>query len=430
MSATAPKLAKHRPSAAAAAPARDDAPALNNARDNALNNARNHAPHQARGYLPQLDGLRALAVALVVIHHAFLDDPRALLTALSLGAVGVRMFFVLSGFLITGILLDMRQRQLPLGAALRTFYIRRILRIFPLYYLALGVLWLLNFPNFRATALWHLFYGTNFYITGHPSTALTGYGHFWSLAVEEQFYLLWPLAILALPRRWLKPLLLTCVAGSVGYRLVARFALHGSWWNSHIPLWGCVDALALGALLASLRPADSNADARQMKWLERAGQLGAVALVATFALRLADRGYKFHHATLELTVSLATVWLLIALVRADPANGPVKSPLKRLFSLRPLAYVGRISYGIYVVHPMVIALLWRQSPTGPTPLVRVAAVAASLLVAALSWHLYEGPINRLKDRFASLAPKPRRAADTARPEAELDGRVNLGAELS
>src|SRR5262249_40880734 len=154
-------------------------------------------------YMPQLDGLRAVAVLAVVAHHTL---PGPLVDALNPGAAGVRLFFVLSGFLITGILLGCRESMAQQGAgqALASFYARRFLRIFPLYYFALAVVLLAGVQEARDGAAWHLAYLSNVY--GVRQGWLGSLAHFWSLAVEEQFYLVWPALVLSLPRPWLGPL--------------------------------------------------------------------------------------------------------------------------------------------------------------------------------------------------------------------------------
>ncbi len=182
-------------------------------------------------HLDQLDTLRAFAVTAVLIRHFWPE----LQPGLDLGARGVHLFFVLSGFLITGILL--RSRALVedsgrgTGLAIRRFYIRRFLRIFPIYYLVLAVTWALGFPDVRSGIVWHLAYGSNilFAIENQwpPTTA-----HLWSLSVEEQFYLIWPLLMLLVPRRHLRTVI-ACLR-------THRPAVPNGW----IPWWTQLDRLA------------------------------------------------------------------------------------------------------------------------------------------------------------------------------------------
>lgn len=145
-------------------------------------------------YMPHLDGLRAFAVGLVIYSHWM---PGHYQFKLPWGSAGVQLFFVLSGFLITGILLRCRTSVARLSA-LRAFYVRRILRIFPLFYCVLLLAYVLNIEPVRETVFWHLPYLSNFYFfsIGRWDGDIS---HFWSLAVEEQFYLFWPAIVMFVP---------------------------------------------------------------------------------------------------------------------------------------------------------------------------------------------------------------------------------------
>ena len=154
-------------------------------------------------YRPQLDGLRAVAVLAVAWSHW----ERPYQFGIPFGA-GVHLFYVLSGFLITGILLEVRQQH-QRGAALRTFYIRRALRIFPAFYLTLAFAWWAEVPPLRETLAWHATYLSNAQIV-LTETWPGAISHFWSLAVEEQFYLLWPWLIVFVPERLLLRVVVCC----------------------------------------------------------------------------------------------------------------------------------------------------------------------------------------------------------------------------
>jgi peptidoglycan/LPS O-acetylase OafA/YrhL len=164
---------------------------------------------QKRGYeslehIPQLDLLRAIAVTLVIISH-WLPGSHVLNRYTPNGMLGVVIFFVLSGYLITRILLSLRvksrQGLLLKGKAVRNFYVRRALRIVPLYFAVLGIVTALDVGSFRENWAWHWTYLSNIYFYFHPGD-ISGY-HIWTLSVEEQFYLVWPLIILFMPRRYL-----------------------------------------------------------------------------------------------------------------------------------------------------------------------------------------------------------------------------------
>lgn len=169
-------------------------------REGESNKSTAQAPASALSHMKQLDGLRAIAVLSVLYYHFYSN-------ALPFGIMGVRLFFVLSGFLITGILLQCRRLAETGGQSslftLRRFYIRRFLRIFPLFYLVLLVSAVINLQGFRDGLWWHAAYLSNVYFAAGGNAGATI--HFWSLSVEEQFYLIWPWLILYVPRAWLPP---------------------------------------------------------------------------------------------------------------------------------------------------------------------------------------------------------------------------------
>jgi peptidoglycan/LPS O-acetylase OafA/YrhL len=357
-------------------------------------------------HMAQLDGLRALAAGMVVCYHFW----RHAREYVHLGGIGVLVFFVLSGFLITGILLRSRSGldsgRTTAGVTLRHFYIRRVLRIFPLYYFALAIAWYGKVSGAREGMLWHVGYLSNvhfFLVNAVHHGAWGGHvGHFWSLAVEEQFYLLWPWVILFARRRWLPGIALGMAAVGPIFRLVV-FSLTGNDITPVLPL-GCVDSLALGAYLAMtvlpefkshplIRPIGANA-----LW-------SGLMLFAAYQAAVQTGGFwRFRIVSFDLAVALVGVWLV-----ARAARG-MKGPVGRFLELAPLRYLGTISYGIYVYHNMLPELLPKAArrlgfpdllaPLGDqTVPYLIFYAAASVAVAAVSWHFFEGPINRLKARF-------------------------------
>ena len=206
-------------------------------------------------YLAQLDGIRFLAIIPVLMFHLPLPG-------FSLGWSGVQLFFVLSGFLISGILLDSREDP----HYFRNFYARRALRIFPIYYLGLGVLVVGGLATGQAVsdAPWYLFYLQN-HLLGQtnfsPDFPLL-FNHTWSLAIEEQFYFLWPLAVRLLPRRALTATAFALLAVGAISRM-AFLAGTGSTAMTFTSLPTEVDALAAGALLAILQRSGLPATAMQ-----------------------------------------------------------------------------------------------------------------------------------------------------------------------
>ena len=370
--------------------------------------ARDDGPH-----MPQLDALRAVAVLGVLASHFCRDTP-ALAAA---GHLGVRLFFVLSGFLITGILLRCRalvDAGQPIGLTLRRFYARRALRIAPLYYAVLLLAWVAGIPYMREAAAWHAAYLSNIYFV--RIDAWQGpLSHFWSLAVEEQFYLVWPALILLVPQRSLVRAVVGVVALGPLYRAAGELA-----GLPQMALWTmpftALDALGFGALLAL--PADpSRAPDRPRPtagWLPGAAVVSA-ALLAWYLGAWTERPTSFfwlmNHGLGELAWTV--VFGAVVLGAARGFRGPVG----RCLEWAPLAYVGRISYGIYLIHlfvpmflPRALAAAGLAYPASEG--YRFACLtAATIALAALSWTLYERPLNGLKRWFpyggAAAARTPR-----------------------
>ena len=331
--------------------------------------------------LTQLDGLRGLAVLSVLVHHTWSGVTRG---------HGVTVFFVLSGFLITGILLDLRGRPNAMGV----FYARRFLRIFPLYYAVVLGAAALGQPAVRETLVWTLSYLTNIRMAfagpiGRPLD------HFWSLAVEEQFYVIWPALVLFLPRRALPWLFAAaCCCGPLSRSFLASATgMNPATANMVTP--SCLDALAAGALLAYW----PNVSARRTRLL---GGLGLAGIAACGLAAWADLpGSDFRHVLEGDFVILAT----IAVVHAAAQQRA------RWLAFGPLVYVGVISYGVYVYHEFVQLSPLGRLPLGPARFLLVTA--GTLAVASVSWFLFEKPINDLKRhvpyRLRARAAEPRRS---------------------
>ncbi|MEP7118611.1 MAG: acyltransferase [Acidobacteriota bacterium] len=342
-------------------------------------------------YSPQLDGLRAVSVVAVAYSHWL----PAWQLGLPLGA-GVHLFFVLSGFLITRILLACRDRP-QRGAAVARFYVRRVRRLFPAFYLVLATAWLANVPLVRDTWPWHAAYLSNLRIAldgrwmGHVS-------HLWSLAVEEQFYLLWPWLIVWAPRRWLAPLLgVAVMVGPVTRCAAAASGLGESFW-ALVP-GGSADSLALGALVAlgAWRSPNRRASGAP-QWpgasLVTAAALGWCALAAADALGL--------HLAMAIVVWRQLLQGIVFAWLVGHAVSGFGGPAGRLLAHRWSVALGRISYGVYLIHPFAPLVL--ASALGAVglgmfvpvhPLWRAAAALITTVgLAAAMWRLVERPLRQ------------------------------------
>jgi peptidoglycan/LPS O-acetylase OafA/YrhL len=327
--------------------------------------------------LLQLDGLRGVAVSLVMAFHFIPWIDRYA----PLGSIGVRLFFVLSGFLITRILLD--ARSVEPSAALRSFYVRRGLRIFPLFYLVLALAALINIGPVRDTIAWHVSYLTNFYLfdrgNWHGSIS-----HLWSLAVEEQFYLVWPFVVLWLPERRLP----VAVTAMVCLAPVSRLLIGGP-MNSVLPL-SCVDSLGAGALLAL--------PATRQAMMSAGFLIGGPLTIASLALRAAGYGSPATEVALDFGVSLSAAWFV-----GRAAKG-FTGWIGACLTARPVTYAGTISYGLYLYHGFMPYLLGRYI-TGfidmPWMTRSALLTAGTIATAAASWRFFEAPILKYKDRLAT-----------------------------
>jgi peptidoglycan/LPS O-acetylase OafA/YrhL len=366
------------------------------------------SPDARDAHAPALDGVRAIAVLLVMLHHAGLPYTPF---PIDLGLLGVRLFFVLSGFLITGILLegrDARARgEITLGPLARSFYARRALRLVPVYYGTLLVLVVLDAARVRDDLPWHALYATSF-LVARENGWIGIASHFWSLSVEELFYLLFPWLVLATPRRALPWICATFLLSGPLFRGLG--VMHGlGRWPLLYTLPGCTDPLAVGALLAILHREAPSTLPRTRAALVAVAAIGlAIATEitaspgATALSHAASASKGLLHALLMGALVSACAAPRAAFVEGAPEPA---SWLARALAWAPLGYLGRISYTLYLVHPMVPYALRRLGVDTDSGLSLLAgAFVIPIAIAALSWHLVEAPILTLKRRFPYTRP--------------------------
>jgi peptidoglycan/LPS O-acetylase OafA/YrhL len=356
--------------------------------------------------MPQLDGLRAFAVMSVLVHHLLEPTlPSMVSSVLGFGLLGVRMFFVLSGFLITGLLIRARDAidagSVSSPQAIRLFYVRRTLRIFPLYYLVLALALAFGDAGVRAQLPWLATYTYNFWISW-LGWYTSHFSHFWSLCVEEQFYLLWPWIIVYAPRRqWTTIVIVMIVCAPVYRALAMLLGLNEIALYTLTP--SSLDALGIGALLATItggQPATASLE-RRLRWI--ALPIGVVGLMLSAFSTMVS-------ATLaEFMVALIFVWLVAGASRGFAGIG------RAILEAPVILYLGKISYGIYVYHPLVqdvAGLLLEAGDMQPPPKAAHFLLVSLLTigVASISWWCFERPINALKNRFREPATRVARAS--------------------
>lgn len=332
---------------------------------------------EANGYRPGFDGLRAIAVSLVWLCH--LRAP-----GFANGALGVDIFFVLSGYLITGVLAEEYRRNGRID--LRNFYIRRVLRLTPALWLLFTatLCWYAVEPRIRPGLLGATMVSASYLMNWNRIFYWAGegfLGHTWSLSIEEQFYLLFPVALILLPRRYWIGIALIAAAASATWLISLGFsgAAIGRIYNG-------LDCRMAGLLLgAGCTLLGQSVRARLAPYLPATGVAAVVGM--SLLLFLSAMQHPKEFALFTVVASLLAALLIIAV------DG---GWCRRALSLKPIVELGRYSYGVYLWHYPLIVVVTFYRLSAPWLL---ATIPATLIVASLSFHFVERPILRLKTRF-------------------------------
>jgi peptidoglycan/LPS O-acetylase OafA/YrhL len=344
------------------------------------------------GYQPTLDGLRAVAVSAVVLCHATGYPAH--------GGLGVDIFFVLSGFLITTLLLE--EHATRGVVSLRSFYVRRARRLLPALFALLLVFAIVRtargFTERDAIGLvGALGYCTNLLLSFTPQQLPTALTHLWSLSLEEQFYLVWPVLLLIILRANRRAaVLLLCLVIVLTTAQDARLTASGATWRTFAAPDTRSVALAIGCLTGVLF---ASGRFRPGKIVRRYAE-PAVFVVVLFVLFTATPGRWFHYG-LRLGFACAIALLLMTTLEGSSALG-------RVLSLAPVVWLGKISYSLYLWHyPVFVALGMVRSdgPVSTGPLTRLAALALSLILASCSYYLVERPFRRPRTRLEIGVPR-------------------------
>jgi peptidoglycan/LPS O-acetylase OafA/YrhL len=371
---------------------------------------------QLGGNIAEVDGLRGIASLLVLLHHFWPSNAgifHKLVEVAHLGWIGVDLFFVISGFLITGILLDSKGQANYYSA----FYARRALRIFPLYYLFLLMLFVVipfvqkgaylatAFIHQSGNPLWYFLY------LGNVREAITGRepGYFlaplWSLSIEEQFYLTFPLVVSALSRRRLRTLLYGLVIAAPFFRLVTALLIPGNERIQYLATPSRVDVISLGALLAL--------ELRSGGLLAARRNASTCLLVMTTVLAIAfsfgglNRMHLFcrvaGYSLVALTFASLLLWTLVHRDRLSTA----------FLRFPPLMRVGKWCYGVYLLQrpaEMIFlkCLSYFRVEIGAAPfLFMMGEMLSVFIIAGCSWYLFESRILKLKKYFVAFDSRRR-----------------------
>jgi peptidoglycan/LPS O-acetylase OafA/YrhL len=375
-----------------------------------------------KGYIKGIDGLRAIAVIWVMLGHVATSIDWTAVTVIdklfvlliNSNWVGVQLFFVISGFLITKILLEGKDQQ----HQIRNFYIRRSLRIFPIYYITLAYIFI-ALPLFNATPTWldsvteqQWWFWTYLNNWSRPFYEFGGITHLWSLAIEEQFYLIWPFIVVFLSTKRVMQISLFMVISAP----IARFAMYyyaGNFgmtdeqgsraaYNFTFARW---DAIALGAYLAVLMT-----NKAAVAWLSAHGKKLLIIVIAVIAVQIVVN-HNFTSVAQgigilnQTTASFAfAIALFFVVVNSD-------KPMVSFLELSWMKSIGKVSYAMYIFHLPLMMFWLKLSPPDLTgvnqwlvvPVVLSYTAGFTLLIylmSLLSWHFIEHPILKLKKRYA------------------------------
>lgn len=357
-----------------------------------------------------IDGLRGIAVLLVLFFHVALALPwqgalsKTIATPLRYGWIGVDIFFVISGFLITGILLRTREKQ----KYFLNFYFRRILRIMPAYYMLLLAVFVVmpmllpfesaEMTNLKSNQLWLWTHLTNWGYVWHrtvfTSADWLNLDHLWTLAVEEQYYLVWPLVVFFFTNRRLKYVCVTCILFSFTLRMICwQLGIRNG--ALYFPTPCRLDCLSMGAMVAIyvLEYGVSDQLVRIAKWVFAGSCLGIAVITAVRG------GFEFIDSFVVVfgitLVGAATSSLIVLMVAENPNKLLIST-----MTWKPLRWVGKYSYGLYLLHMVVLApMRYLEIPQrlkhslGNEVIANAAFVllffTLSFGVAVVSWHCNE-----------------------------------------
>lgn len=358
-------------------------------------------------YHKELDGVRAIAVFMVIFFHFFfkpeLNFPPLLIKFANFGRTGVSLFFVLSGFLITRILIATKESP----GYFSNFYIRRSLRIFPLYYLYLTLIFIIlpliagkPFPPFNLQ-VYNWIYLQDFALAfrwEHVSPR-----HLWSLSVEEHFYLFWPLLIYLLT---VGKIVITSVSIIV-IAFVVKYLMIEYDYIAYYFTFARIDELSMGALLAVLEIKNKLIDKNANKFLliSVALAIPTVALLAIFT----DLG----SAIIQIVKYNLLAFTFLGIIAYVISIGETSWP-KRFLRNKPMVFAGKISYGLYIYHPLCIAAVCSIFPKMNLALVFVIALGFTILVASASYYLFELNFLKLKRFFEYKKEKAIQSVDPNR----------------
>ena len=368
-------------------------------------------------HIKQLDAFRFFAFMGVFIAHSYKIDNK-LFHQIPFG-YGVNLFFVLSGFLITGILLDDREDStLKKGKALRNFYIRRALRIFPIYYGTVLFLYYIKFQNYEEVTPWLLCYAANIHIW-LQLPYMGSYNHLWSLGIEEQFYLVWPFIILFFPKKHLLKVIYLAIFVSLAFK-IGLYLYIGHWHPAiNAATISYIDAFGMGGLIAYWKR-------HNVQWLEKGSKYSKWLLLLMFTLFMTMKfniEQPFFHVMDDIFAN-ALFGFISFLILLPASHDAYSGWFKKVLDNKIIIHLGKISYGLYLYHLFVQDfynyLVEKELLPEVNPHIRFwIYFLLCLVIAELTWFLIEQPIGRLKKYFPNgRNNKPDQSSLNALPESQ------------
>jgi len=363
--------------------------------------------NQNNAYIIQLDGLRFFAILSVMIGHWLqwqINQP--IIQGFPFGN-GVILFFVLSGYLITDILLRNKIKSIeisiPKATLLKSFYVRRILRIFPLYFVTIFFLFFINYKNTREIFPWLVTFSSNIYQSIH-NVYVDDFNHFWSLAVEEQFYLFWPWLIILIPTKYSEKIIIGLIGLSVLTKVYLFIYFPDKWMAYSYFTFSCMHALGIGALIAYWNIYRKNIITyfSKLAWV-----ITSIVLYFTIHYISFFKNVSWFHVIFDDILFATMSAIVINFASQNKFTGVFKYILENKF----VVYSGKISYGLYVFHLFIPNFFWGylSGKIGIGVNNKYTAVIVFYLItfamAHISWKIMENPINNLKKYFPYLKAK-------------------------
>ncbi|HXU28775.1 MAG TPA: acyltransferase [Bacteroidia bacterium] len=363
--------------------------------------------NQNNAYIVQLDGLRFFAILSVMIGHWLQWQINKPIIQAFPFSNGVILFFVLSGYLITDILLQNKIKSveisIPKSTIIKSFYARRVLRIFPLYFGIILFLYIISFKNTRELLPWLITFSSNIYQSIH-NVFVGDFNHFWSLAVEEQFYLIWPWVIILIPTKHSEKIIIGLIFLSLLTKIYLFKYYPDNWMaNSYFTL-SCMHALSIGALVAYWKIYRKNLIIYISKFI---WVLASIIIYFSIHYLSFFKQVGWLHAIFDDILFASMSAIVINYASQNKFTGVFKYILENKF----VVYSGKISYGLYVFHLFVPGLFWGYL-SGKLGLDITNKYTAAVVfyfitfaMAHISWKLIENPINNLKKYFPYLTAK-------------------------